>query len=145
MRNFCKAQAIVEFALVLPLMLLLLMGIIYSSMIFADYMSLSSIARSSAREAAVANDEYYANDYAKVRANYSDAELPLDFYDWSPNSTDDFSIAYDKENRNVIVTLKASLNANGSSVAGVMQKLANMTNSNFDLNITYTMYSENTH
>ena len=48
-----KAQVLVEFALILPLFLLILLGIIYSGMLFHDYNTLSNIARSCAREAAV--------------------------------------------------------------------------------------------
>lgn len=48
-----KGQAIVEFALVLPLFLLIMFGIIYSGMLFHDYTTLSNIARASAREAAL--------------------------------------------------------------------------------------------
>ena len=48
-----KGQVIVEFALILPLLLLVLFGIMYSGMMFHDYSTLSNIARSSAREAAI--------------------------------------------------------------------------------------------
>ena len=48
-----KGQVIIEFALILPLFLILLFGIIYCGMLFYDYISLSNIARSAAREAAI--------------------------------------------------------------------------------------------
>ncbi|MBQ3367137.1 MAG: pilus assembly protein [Acidaminococcaceae bacterium] len=48
-----KGQAVIEFAVVLPLFLLFLFGIIYSGMLFYDYISLSNLARSAAREAAI--------------------------------------------------------------------------------------------
>ena len=48
-----KGQSLVEFALVVPLFLLLIFGLIYSGMLFHDYTSLSNIARSAAREAAI--------------------------------------------------------------------------------------------
>ena len=48
-----KGQAIIEFAVVLPLFVLFLFGIIYSGMLFYDYISLSNLARSAAREAAI--------------------------------------------------------------------------------------------
>ena len=54
-----KGQSVVEFALVLPLFLFIMFGVIYTGMLFHDYATLSNIARSSAREAAVtAKDEY---------------------------------------------------------------------------------------
>ena len=48
-----KGQALVEFALVLPLFLFLVFAIIYSGMFFHDYSTLSNIARSAARERAI--------------------------------------------------------------------------------------------
>ena len=48
-----KGQSLVEFALILPLFLFLVFAIIYCVMLFHDYSSLSSIARSAAREAAI--------------------------------------------------------------------------------------------
>lgn len=48
-----KGQAIVEFALVLPFFFLILFGVIFSGMLFADYMTLNNAARSSAREASI--------------------------------------------------------------------------------------------
>ena len=51
-----KGQSVVEFALVLPLFLFIMFGVIYTGMMFHDYATLSNIARSSAREAAVSCD-----------------------------------------------------------------------------------------
>ena len=51
-----KGQAIIEFAVILPLFVLFLFGIIYSGMLFYDYISLSNLARSAAREAAIVKD-----------------------------------------------------------------------------------------
>ena len=48
-----KGQAVIEFAVVLPLFVLFLFGIIYSGMLFYDYISLSNLARSAAREGAI--------------------------------------------------------------------------------------------
>ena len=58
-----KGQSLVEFALVLPLFLFLVFAIIYAGMLFHDYTTLSGIARSAAREAAIVE-----------RTNYSDIE-----------------------------------------------------------------------
>ena len=52
--NKCqKGQDLVEFALILPVFMVILCGIIYVGFFFGDYMTLSNIARSAAREAAV--------------------------------------------------------------------------------------------
>ena len=67
MQNKQKGHSIIEFALVLPLFLLLVFGLFYIGMFFADYLTLSSIARSSAREAAIiSSDDYYKNNYKKI-------------------------------------------------------------------------------
>ncbi len=55
-----KGQDIVEFALLLPLFMLLLYGMMYASFFFSDYMTISGIVRSAAREAAVV-PQYDAN------------------------------------------------------------------------------------
>ena len=57
-----KGQSVVEFALVLPLFLFIMFGVIYTGMLFHDYATLSNIARTSAREAAViSGNEGYSN------------------------------------------------------------------------------------
>ena len=48
-----KGQSLVEFALVFPFFLLLILALIYSGMLFYDYSTLSNIARSAARERAI--------------------------------------------------------------------------------------------
>lgn len=48
-----RGQVIIEFALILPLFLLMIFGLIYSGMLFYDYSTLSNVARSAAREAAI--------------------------------------------------------------------------------------------
>lgn len=54
-----KGQSLVEFALVIPFFLLLVFGIIYSGMLFHDYSTLSNLARSAAREAAIVSGTQY--------------------------------------------------------------------------------------
>ena len=67
-----KGQVIVEFALILPLFLFVMYGIIYSGMMFHDYSTLSNIARASARDAAISNAS--VNDetkrYTTIEDNY---------------------------------------------------------------------------
>lgn len=48
-----KGQDIVEFALLLPIFLLVLCGIIYCGFMFGDYQTVQGIVRNAAREAAV--------------------------------------------------------------------------------------------
>ena len=70
-----KGQVIVEFALVLPLFLLLLFGIVYSGLLFYDYSSLSNIARTSAREAAIMGGTYNNGyRYNTIESYYKDGD-----------------------------------------------------------------------
>ena len=61
-----KGQVIVEFAMILPFLLLVLLGIIYSGMLFHDYITLSNIARSGAREAAITDEEPTEGRYTNI-------------------------------------------------------------------------------
>lgn len=65
-----KGQVIVEFALILPLFLLMLFGIIYSGMMYHDYSTLSNIARASAREAAISGNMEVGQRYSAIEDNY---------------------------------------------------------------------------
>jgi len=69
-------QSIVEFAIVLPFFLLLLFGIFYSGMLFHDYSSLSNIARSAAREAAVTS----GTNYSDIKTHYQNQKLLTSLY-----------------------------------------------------------------
>ena len=142
MQNKQKGQSIIEFALVLPLFLLLVFGLFYIGMFFADYLTLSSIARSSAREAAIiSSEDYYQDNYKKVRDKYKDEKLPMDIFDWRATSTDHFNINYDKDSHNVQVTMKADFNTQGSQLGNIVSRLAGgMKLAKID--ITYSMYSE---
>ena len=141
LRRLQKGQSIIEFALVLPLFLLLLLGLIYVGMFMADYLALSSVARSSAREASIITDEKEINKhYPTVKNKYINYHLPIDIYEW--NSNDNLNINYIKKDNNVVVTINAKLNKDGSYLANIVNGLSDSINSNFDLHITYTMYSE---
>lgn len=66
-----KGQSVVEFALVLPLFLFIMFGVIYTGMMFHDYTTLSNIARSSAREAAISATQ----DYTEIANYYKNNQL----------------------------------------------------------------------
>ena len=55
-----KGQSLVEFALVIPFFLFLVFAIIYCGMLFHDYSTLTGIARSAAREAAIVTETNYS-------------------------------------------------------------------------------------
>ncbi len=139
-----RAQVIVEFALIFPLFLLLVFGIFYFGSIFSDYMTLNTIARNSAREAAVVtykDDSERDTKYAEIRARYAKMTLPLDIYTWNPTSDANAFIIQHKDH-NVIVTIDAKMNKNGSMLATIVDGFSGDKSDALDLNITYTMYSE---
>ena len=147
--RFQKGQLLVEFALILPLFLLFIFCIIYFSMIFLDYMTLNTVALNSAREAAVATEAQYANgSFQEIRNHYTSQQLPVDIYNWDPNSDSDFKIYYKSSsdassNGNIVAEVHARLNDDGSWLASIVNGLSDNKNTNkLDLDITCTMYSE---
>ena len=70
-----RGQVIIEFALILPLFLLMIFGLIYSGMLFYDYSTLSNVARSAARETAIASADNNGNiDTGKIIQHYYDKD-----------------------------------------------------------------------
>jgi Flp pilus assembly protein TadG len=65
-----RGAALVEFAIVVPLLMMLLMGIMEFGMILHDYLSISQGAREGVREAAVGSPQ------SKVRGRVMRASLP---------------------------------------------------------------------
>ena len=64
-----KGQDIVEFALLLPIFLLVLCGIIYCGFMFGDYQTVQGIVRNAAREAAVVGHYTENTDPLQQRIN----------------------------------------------------------------------------
>lgn len=54
--NRQKAQSVVEFALIIPLFLILIMGMIYGAFAYADYMQCTTSVREAARNIAIQKD-----------------------------------------------------------------------------------------
>ncbi len=107
-----KGQSLVEFTLVLPFFLLLIFGLIYSGMLFYDYSTLSNMARSAARERAIAP------------TTGADAVSNADIEDYY----------FDKQNKQFIPQLVTGLyqpTANAVNVSGP--------NANKDIIVTITM------
>ena len=70
-----RGQVIIEFALILPLFLLMIFGLIYSGMLFYDYSTLSNVARSAARQTAIASADNSGNiDTGKIIQYYYDKD-----------------------------------------------------------------------
>ena len=147
-----RGQSIVEFAIVLPFLMLLLMGIIFFSMVFVDYLWLSDVARSAAREASLVSTETYASKgYSDVIQKCAQREIVFGMFSWQPSETgadtDALSISYlpsDTDNGMVDVKITAELDRTGSFFARVLGGLADA--GGFDsiqADIDYKMYSEN--
>lgn len=74
-----RGQALVEFALVLPLFLLLLLGIVQFGTVFRDYIALTDATRVGARQAAVARSiQPEANRVPNIVARTEKAAVNLD-------------------------------------------------------------------
>lgn len=72
-----EGQAMVEFALVAPLLILILFAVIQFGVIFNDYIALTDATRAGARKAAVSRQEPKPLELidAKVRASASDLDM----------------------------------------------------------------------
>ena len=122
-----KGQGVIEFALVLPLLMLVIMGLCYFGMAFSDYLVLNNDVRSIAREASLTNCS--EANLKKIKDNYKDEEskLPFHFY-----TVDKIEIIPNRDTYNVEVTLYYHL-SEGTWLGKIM---TNLTEKN-------SVYSEN--
>jgi len=155
-------QDFVEFALVLPLFVLFLMGIVYGGLLYGDFVSYNNWVRSAAREAAIENPtDYSANGYSSLEQYYYDQIInsEMNTHLYTLKSRSDFSIVsennaetitstdFDKQPR-VIVTLKLSLNDNGNGLVETLKSWPdsiNLVKKDGQLRtftLQYTMYDE---
>ena len=151
MARFQKGQGVVEFAFVLPFLLMIVMGLIYFGCVFSDYVALNNIAREIAREAAVMdNATYKANyeseddegnvsgdGYSTIRSNVK-SRLPNTFYLWDPTNPEHLQISYESDG-SVKVVMKAELNREAN--LGAVNYLSYVMSMN-DMTVTYYMHSE---
>ena len=143
-----KGQGLLEFAFVLPFLILIMFGLFYAGMLFSDYIELNNLARVAAREAAVTSQENYKKGYPTVRDKFTTAAkasadptkhfLPNSLYTWDP-SKDDFTITYDPDNQAVKVTMVARVNEADGGIYTSLSKQFNMIQK---MTVNYTMYSE---
>ena len=118
-----KGQSTVEFALVLPLFLLIMFGIIYTGMMFHDYTTLSNIARSCTRDVAISAKD--SSDSIKDAKDYYTPQLNslmTSFY--KPIGDNPITINIEQnENSDVIkTTINMQLNVNGFFVDMILPK-----------------------
>ena len=144
-----QGQTIVEFALVIPIFLLILMGIMSFAMYFSDYIALNNIARSVAREASLLTNKADDNElWSAIPTRYvkdvpSDSDpttyyLPNSAYTWDPSTMTITAVGADKTD--VKVSIRAYV-----SGSGPVRALANLMGDSSFLNsieIDYTMYWE---
>lgn len=140
-----KGQAIVEFALVFPLMLLFLWGMLYGGLLFKDYLTLSNLARDSARMASIQGKAQYET----IRTNGvqwvngeggANQKLLTDLYTWKGDG-ESFRIADDEAKNSVQVTITTNLNTSFPGV-GFLDFLGIPLPANY--RIIYSMHKETT-
>jgi Flp pilus assembly protein TadG len=74
-----SGQALVEFALVLPALMAILLGIIQFGVVFKDYLTLTDAVREGARKAAVSRNRVGRDGYVKSEVVKSGADLGSEF------------------------------------------------------------------
>lgn len=147
MKRNQNGQSLVEFAVIFPFFLFLILSIAYFSFAFADYLQLQHIARDSARVASLTavdkeNEAIRNGQYQKIIEKYREKALISDIYQWS-KTEGTYTIIYQGDTNNVVVTIKAPLNKD-SVLGRTVNALAPAEVDMFDIDITYTMYSEST-
>ena len=147
MKKDQNGQGMVEFAVIFPFFLFLILSMAYFSFAFADYLQLQHIARDSARVASLTpvdkKDETIRNgQYQKIIEEYREKGVISDVYQWS-KTEGTYTITYQSDTNNVVVTIKAPLNKN-SALGRAVNALAPAEIDMFSIDITYTMYSEST-
>lgn len=140
-----KGQSIVEFAVVLPFLLLIVLGIMYSGFIYSDYEAINDLARMAARDASVMTAETYrkttdsgaAVGFDELKAKYKAVGLPNNLY-----VLRDVNIEY-KSDQRIVVTVTAELNPDSSSLSGAFSNFLGRGSVLDTLTVTYQMHSEN--
>ena len=136
-----KGQAVVEFALVLPLFLMLAFGVIFAGLLYSDYLTLSNLARESARAAAIqgmTEDDDGNKNYTGIRDQYGkQTRLITNLYTWTYSDDNCFSI-YNNGTDTTMVTAKLTAKRNDAFPgAGFVKYMLPET-----YTIVYSMYKE---
>ncbi len=165
MRRFQKGQSLVEFAFILPFLILFMIGLMYFGLMFSNYVALNDIARQAARSAAMLDDTTYKDSgFNTIRQAYKDKfendtsksstltidryYLPNSTYLWDPFDANQFQIEYSNPgtgNGEVSVTLTAVLDESEGSLAGTFFNVIGSGGTLRNLVVTYHMYSEVAH
>ncbi|HSL65137.1 MAG TPA: TadE family protein [Gaiellaceae bacterium] len=74
-----RGQSVVEFALVLPALMLILLAIVQFGVVFKQYITLTDAVREGARKAAVSRHRPAPSDYVKAEVVKAGSDLGSDF------------------------------------------------------------------
>lgn len=133
-----KGQSMIEFSVIFPFFMFMIMCLAYFGLAFADYLQLNSIASNSAREA-IAVDK---TKFGDIKEKYYKQSLISNIYKWGDASSK-FDITFDEGNKNVIVKIEAPLDTDEKGLLKTIDRLTNFNNNGaFDIKIEYTMYKE---
>ncbi|MCR5177123.1 MAG: pilus assembly protein [Anaerovibrio sp.] len=141
--KFQRGQSIVEFAIIMPLFLLFIFGIIYTGFAFSDYLMLNHTVRSVAHEASLADTE---DEYPNIIINNTQyAVLKSDLYKWEPDRTTGtnnkyLTIKHDNTRHEVIVTATATYNTSQSYIARLLNGFSSSYTADA-ITMEYIMYS----
>ncbi len=145
-----KGQSIVEFAFVLPFLLLIVLGIMYAGFVYSDYEAINDLARSAARDASVMTAESFNQTvngadasqgtvgFSELEARYKSITLPNNLY-----VLESVDIAYEDENQRVVVTVTARLNPDNGSLRGAFSAYLGEASILNNMTVVYRMHSEN--
>lgn len=138
-----KGQAVVEFAIVLPFFLMLLFGVMYSGLLYTDYLTLTNVARSSAREASIQGSASYGDIRTYYAPNGRHTKLLTNLYTWQGDANDfRFSQGMSESGADMVtVTIKTSRNNNFPGVRALSYIGVTIP---ADYTIEYSMHAENT-
>ena len=147
-----KGQGLLEFAFVLPFLILIMFGLFYAGLLFSDYIELNNLARTAAREAAVVSTDDWDKEYTKVRTKFATAAksssnpekfyLPNSLYVWDFTKEEYLKMTYKPEDQSVTVELVAKVN---SADGGIYNALSAQFHVAEQISVSYTMHSEYEH
>nr|WP_092075029.1 TadE/TadG family type IV pilus assembly protein [Dendrosporobacter quercicolus]NSL49994.1 pilus assembly protein [Dendrosporobacter quercicolus DSM 1736]SDN27840.1 TadE-like protein [Dendrosporobacter quercicolus] len=110
-----RGQALVEFAIILPIFFLMLYALAYLGMFFHDYLTLNELTRDIARKEAV------GISFDDIKQNYRERTFLTSVYSFNP---DDVTVTTEAEEigggQQVTVTLTATVNVAENSFWGEM-------------------------
>ena len=128
-----KGQSLVEFAFIFPLLLFFIFGIIYSGMLFYDYSTLSTLARSSTREAVLSQETPINGRYTELEQKYKTSARNITTSLYTP--AEDFYVIQETSDNAVATTITMML------PLGSSQLMHDILPRQFS--VRYYMYKEN--